>query len=62
VSESFITLAVQLAFAGLLYIAVFVGIAIGRDERQLYVSKIRELIGTRHRQSSAAALSPRASI
>lgn len=41
---SLMALAVKLAIAGVFYEAVFFGLAIGRDERRMYLRKARELM------------------
>jgi O-antigen/teichoic acid export membrane protein len=41
---SLIASAVKLAAAATIYAALFFGVAIGRSERQLYLSKVRELV------------------
>lgn len=54
---SLLSVALQSAAAFALYLLVLVGVAVGRDDRQLYVSRLRELF----RQRRGTAIDDRAS-
>jgi hypothetical protein len=46
--------ALHLAAGGLVYLGLFLGLAIGVDERRFYWTKLRDLV-TRQRRAAAAA-------
>jgi hypothetical protein len=47
VPPSLLALILHSAVGALIYVTLFLGIAIGRRDRALYVQKVRELIGRR---------------
>jgi O-antigen/teichoic acid export membrane protein len=58
-SGTFLAVAIQAAAGGVLYLALLVGIAIGRRNRALYLAKAKELLGRRgHRAAVPTAARP----
>jgi O-antigen/teichoic acid export membrane protein len=54
-ATSIFEVALQLAIGGLVYVALFVGLAIGADERRFYWTKLRGLIAARQSRAAAPA-------
>lgn len=54
-SGTFLAVALQAAAAGILYVVLFVGAAIGRHDRALYITKAKELLGRRRRPETVQA-------
>lgn len=54
-SGTLLAVAIQAAGGGVLYLALLVGLAIGRQNRALYIGKVKELLGRRHRRATVSA-------
>jgi O-antigen/teichoic acid export membrane protein len=52
---SIVEVAIQLAVGGLVYLGLFLGLAISAEERRLYWTKLRRIVADRHRRAPAAA-------
>lgn len=54
-SGTLLAVAIQAAAAGLVYVVLFIGLAIGRHDRAMYVAKARELLGVQRTRSAVSA-------
>ncbi len=50
-SGTLLAVAMQAAAGGVLYLVLLIGLAIGRHNRQLYVGKVKQLLGRRRKQA-----------
>lgn len=57
-SGTLLAVLAQAGAAGVLYFALFIGVAIGRADRAFYTAKIKQLIGRRPRQTAVAVTAP----